>query len=639
MADFYYRSGEEVVGPLTGIQLREAAFARQVFPDTLVASSKYGPWSVAAQVKGLFDERGRPLPHPPEAQRLIAEAQAVDVPVPPPIQLDVPLANSVPARRRRKQVSNSILTSPTFVATAVAIAFAVAIFSMIAVHPSNPVKPVVVRPASTLVPAKVVESRTSTEIEPAPSQKPDRETPIADKPLLPAVAQPKHPAVETPSVAASEPRALEIPDRTDVPLDAPRESPLRDESASIPRPVRAESDDETPRSADSRTGRELPALIAAVEPSVVTVVTDVMNGSGFVVDVSGLVFTNHHVIRNATRAQVVFEDGQRSLVVGTLLLDEPRDIALLKIDVSTLTASPPALPLRSALPNKGEAVAAFGAPLGLSWSVSDGIVSGRRSSREVEDAIEWPTGTLSGRWIQTTTPISKGNSGGPLSDMNGKVVGLNTLALHYASREGENINFAISCLDLAEALEAAKSAAVTPLPKKTTPPVAVGGSTVDGIDTASDWLQPVTTSEKFLWSLPAGSFYIDGDRELHQFTSPQREWGRIVGFTIDSILVQFDNSKAIGYVRLINLGSQIRTVGAHMRLAEADLRSHDAASDADLLSERWKQSQRGMITHGAILDGKDRQHRIDTGTNIRPPGPTATDVWYRLMIQRLGFGQ
>ena len=50
MADFYYRLGEEVVGPLTGIQLREAAFAGHVVLSTLVANSEHGPWSIAARV-------------------------------------------------------------------------------------------------------------------------------------------------------------------------------------------------------------------------------------------------------------------------------------------------------------------------------------------------------------------------------------------------------------------------------------------------------------------------------------------------------------------------------------------------------------------------------------------------------------
>ena len=86
MADFYYRIGDESIGPLTGIELREAAFAGRVVPDTFVATSEYGPWVPASRIKNLFDANGITLPHPPDAQRLIekARAPAVEaVPQPP----------------------------------------------------------------------------------------------------------------------------------------------------------------------------------------------------------------------------------------------------------------------------------------------------------------------------------------------------------------------------------------------------------------------------------------------------------------------------------------------------------------------------------------------------------------------------
>lgn len=74
--DFYYLSGLAVVGPLTGIELREAAFANKVVSETLVTNDASGPWVAANLVKGLFDIHGRPLPHPPDALRQIEQAQA-----------------------------------------------------------------------------------------------------------------------------------------------------------------------------------------------------------------------------------------------------------------------------------------------------------------------------------------------------------------------------------------------------------------------------------------------------------------------------------------------------------------------------------------------------------------------------------
>ncbi|MEO2033025.1 MAG: DUF4282 domain-containing protein [Planctomycetaceae bacterium] len=69
MADFYYRNGDTVVGPLTGIQLRDAAFAGQVGLETPVAQTPIGPWHLAGRINGLFGPDGKPLPHPSEVHR------------------------------------------------------------------------------------------------------------------------------------------------------------------------------------------------------------------------------------------------------------------------------------------------------------------------------------------------------------------------------------------------------------------------------------------------------------------------------------------------------------------------------------------------------------------------------------------
>jgi hypothetical protein len=82
--EFYYLSGLAVVGPLTGIELREAAFANKVVSDTLVTNKASGPWVAANRVNGLFDIHGRPLPHPPDALRQIEQrriaSEAVNLP-------------------------------------------------------------------------------------------------------------------------------------------------------------------------------------------------------------------------------------------------------------------------------------------------------------------------------------------------------------------------------------------------------------------------------------------------------------------------------------------------------------------------------------------------------------------------------
>ena len=149
-------------------------------------------------------------------------------------------------------------------------------------------------------------------------------------------------------------------------------------------------------------------------------------------------------------ATAVFKNGITAKVLGTLFIDENRDIAILKIDKQ----SPPRVPLADAVPRQGDSVTAFGAPVGLSFSASDGIVSAVRPGGELSEAEKMP-----GTWIQTTAPISPGNSGGPLVNREGKVVAMNTMVLLI----GQNLNFAISSVDVADALQKATGRPLVPL--------------------------------------------------------------------------------------------------------------------------------------------------------------------------------
>ncbi|MCC7083641.1 MAG: trypsin-like peptidase domain-containing protein [Pirellulales bacterium] len=197
---------------------------------------------------------------------------------------------------------------------------------------------------------------------------------------------------------------------------------------------------------------DLPDLIAKVEPSVVRIDVKGVDGdslgSGFVVDADGIVATNHHVIAGAKEAVAVFANGETAKVLGTLAMDPKRDIAILKIDKTEL----PVLKLAGKLPRKGESVVACGAPRGLSFSYSDGIIS---AIREGKEAAQYIGEEAPGHWLQITAPVSPGNSGGPLVTRSGEVVGANTMAsLGIAA---QNLNFSISSLDIADVFQKGKN--------------------------------------------------------------------------------------------------------------------------------------------------------------------------------------
>ena len=139
-------------------------------------------------------------------------------------------------------------------------------------------------------------------------------------------------------------------------------------------------------------------------------------GSGFVVSEDGYIVTNNHVIEGADQIEIEFFSGERldAKLVGT---DPKTDIALLKVESDK--------PLAfvafgdSDLMRVGDWVVAMGNPLGQGFSVSAGIVSAR--NRELSGSYD--------DYIQTDAAINRGNSGGPLFNMNGQVVGVNTAIL------------------------------------------------------------------------------------------------------------------------------------------------------------------------------------------------------------------
>lgn len=176
----------------------------------------------------------------------------------------------------------------------------------------------------------------------------------------------------------------------------------------------------------------LPELVRRVKPSVVAIATfdqkgeALATGSGFFLRPEQ-VLTNLHVIRGAYRAEIRTLDakGRVYSVKGVLSIDEEGDLALLSVDIPAARIVP--LEISTVLPEDGEKVFVIGNPLRLEGSVSDGIVS---AVREVPNL---------GKIIQITAPVSHGNSGSPLFNLKGQVIGVVTIRVI----NGENINLAI----------------------------------------------------------------------------------------------------------------------------------------------------------------------------------------------------
>lgn len=186
------------------------------------------------------------------------------------------------------------------------------------------------------------------------------------------------------------------------------------------------------------------ALVKKSDPGVVTVLADTRSsrgraimqglGTGFVYDASGYILTNNHVVERANVIHVRLADERR--VPAKLVGRDPyTDVAVLKVDVQGLHALP--LGDSNAI-DIGDWVYAIGNPFGLSHTVSAGILSAKGRTQEVLEGLD-KTGRGYFNFLQTDAAINQGNSGGPLLNLSGEVVGINTAIRANAN----SIGFAI----------------------------------------------------------------------------------------------------------------------------------------------------------------------------------------------------
>lgn len=155
-------------------------------------------------------------------------------------------------------------------------------------------------------------------------------------------------------------------------------------------------------------------------------------GSGFILDKQGHILTNNHVIDNAQRVEVTLYD-KHKYKATVVVVDKNHDLALLQINAPNLT---PATLSESTNLVVGQRVYAIGNPFGLSGTMTRGIISAIRS-------IRGPGGNPIEDAIQTDAAVNPGNSGGPLLNSRGEVIGITTLIANNGADQSSGIGFAI----------------------------------------------------------------------------------------------------------------------------------------------------------------------------------------------------
>ena len=154
-------------------------------------------------------------------------------------------------------------------------------------------------------------------------------------------------------------------------------------------------------------------------------------GSGFIISEDGYVVTNYHVISGADQITVIFNDGVDEVPAELVGTDPKTDIAVLKIEPEVVEIQPVSWG-ESEISRVGDIVLAIGNPLGLGGTVTSGIISSINRDIGGGPYVDF---------IQTDAPINRGNSGGPLFNLDGKVIGINSMII---SQTGGSVGLGFS---------------------------------------------------------------------------------------------------------------------------------------------------------------------------------------------------
>ena len=231
-----------------------------------------------------------------------------------------------------------------------------------------------------------------------------------------------------------------------------------DDGGSSPAPVvETPAAVSTPSASSSTTSDSIANVVAQAAPSVVQVQSSTGQGSGVIVEPSGLIVTNNHVVRGDTTVTLITSD-ERRVPATVISADQRQDLAILKPEGAVGRGAELAEEVDGGL-RQGDRVFAIGSPFGLQGTVTAGVVSAL--SRTNQEGVPM---------IQIDAPINPGNSGGGLFDLRGRLVGIPTSILGPISGN-VGIGFAVPVSRVKAMLDSASSGgATTPTPAPTPTP-------------------------------------------------------------------------------------------------------------------------------------------------------------------------
>lgn len=220
----------------------------------------------------------------------------------------------------------------------------------------------------------------------------------------------------------------------------------------------------SPAAAPQPSAQTVANLVARVRPAVVHIRTEKKTGSGFVVDPRGWIVTNLHVVSNCHEAVAELADGRRLPVQGILGADRGVDLAILQVDFGDQPITP--LPLAATPPAIGVDVIACGFP--TEFGIREGRVESHLFAKQIRDRMILFDKAIrpDSLWLQVSAQIVHGNSGGPIIDHLGTVVGVSTSAGVNLDFPAAVFRFGLSSIEVAKVIQEAGAAVpLTELPR------------------------------------------------------------------------------------------------------------------------------------------------------------------------------
>ncbi|HWQ62242.1 MAG TPA: serine protease, partial [Negativicutes bacterium] len=361
-------------------------------------------------------------------------------------------------------------------------------------------------------------------------------------------------------------------------------------------------------------------------------------GSGFFVNADGDFITNRHVVEGAVSATVETVTGEKYSLKKVIAFKPDLDLAMASIEN---TKGPmPFLEVAEKMPEKGERVVVFGNPMGVKFTVSEGIVSGIQTFPNAE----FPQFPYKGMFVQFTAAISGGSSGGPVLNEQGQVVGVSTWG--FKPQISQNMNFAVPATEVRGLMASRQEPAAEPKPattafaekKRVALLIMYGSKLLDEVkDTGRREEITTMVEEAISAKFRPNKFIVKGNKDVQPFF--EAYWKMNGGFQKPPVMDDVDKASLLGFAENQKYDYVVFAGVDIVQSKRVNYGTYTGAAAEVEVDLRVLNTERRDYAYAAILEGRGSEERgrrfIWQSVSIVKPIQDALD--YALRHFKRGF--